>query len=175
MNRRAYLATLSMGTATFTGCTTLFIDSEDVTPYQELSNKGQQLFNQMLDEEAVSGVESDFPSRLWAADYIRFEETVYAIERDQTGQSISEYSLEMHRAPESRIESDAEIVKFEDLSMEAQDTFRTAQVGRIYSRERFPEQLHEYNYIEYQNEYYELEKSIGHLLVWELSVSKTLF
>lgn len=74
---------------------------------------------------------------------------------------------------ETTIENESEVIAFEQLSTDAQDAFETARYERLYkTRERLPGQLGEYECVKYQNGYYRLEKAVGDIPEWELSVSK---
>lgn len=189
MKRRAYLAVFSGGLASLAGCTESLsnrrpIDkvrtpsstttySEDVTPYENLSDEGQLLFKDILEAGHITVPVSELPSSLSEAEYVRYEGTVYSVHQRQTHQYVSEYSFSTSKVEKPAIEDKSALVAFEQLFSEAQDVFKAAQTeGRYTTRDSLPDQVIEHRYVMYQDTYYNLQVSVGDIPIWKLSASK---
>lgn len=140
----------------------------EVISYQDLSPASRQTFRQLVDNGSIQGVCSEFPNEFWEAPAIRYQNILYAVEKEQTGRFIAEYSLETERIKESSIENESEVIAFEDLTQEARDVFESAPTRP--TQERLPKQLYEHRYARYEDDHYELIIIHGDLIECELTV-----
>lgn len=140
----------------------------EVISFQDLSPASRQTFRQLVDNGSIQGACSEFPNELWEAPAISYQNSLYAVEKEQTGQFIAEYSLETERIDESSIENESEVIVFEDLTQEAREVFESAPTRP--TRERLPEQLYEHRYVRYEGAHYELIIIHGDVIECELTV-----
>ncbi|WP_416840765.1 hypothetical protein [Haloferax sp. DFSO52] len=193
MNRRTYLVGLA-STAALAGCTgsgpptagrsettgettgrsETTSHSETVVQYRDLSDEGKNVFEALLETDSLVGPKSDFPTDIWTADYVEYEGTVYAIERDQTGDYIAEYSVHTEFVNETAIEDDAAVIAFEELTPTAQDIFEASRFGEQQESVGDPSShFGQYDYVRYEGDYYRVATVVGDIPEWELSAMKT--
>ncbi|WP_411964113.1 hypothetical protein [Haloferax sp. YSMS24] len=183
MKRRTYLAGLA-STASLAGCTgtapptagrsETTVPSEAVVQYSDLSDEGKDVFEALLETDSLVGPKSDFPTGIWNAEYVDYEGTVYAIERDQTGDYIAEHSVQTEFVNETAIEDDADVVAFEELTPYAQDIFEASRSGAGGESLGDPSShFAAYDYVRYEGEYYRVATVVADIPEWELSAEKT--
>lgn len=146
---------------------------EAVVQYRTLSDEGRDVFEALLETDSLVGTESDFPDDVWAADYVDYEGTVYAIERSRTGNYRSKFVLSTEFVDEGDVEDDADVVAYEELDPAARDAFEKARTdGEYRSRGEPPSQLVQHRYVGYEGDYYRLDRVVADVPTWELSAAK---
>lgn len=55
------------------------IPEEQITEYEDLSGKGQELFDVLVSTGSVERPPNEFPSKLWGAQYVRYEDELYSV------------------------------------------------------------------------------------------------
>lgn len=148
------------------------IPSENITTYESLSEQGKGLFRTISEEGAVERPIDRFPSRLWEAEYVRYNGEIYAISKTDTGQFIAEYTVTVHSVNEADVD-ESELISYKDLSQDAKDAFTQAlNQGRYTSRdERLPGKLGDVRFVKRDDEYYKLRITVGDIRVWKLSTT----
>jgi len=150
--------------------TTTQIPGEGVTEYASLSDTGKELFMTMLEGQSIERPSTEIPDQLWEAEHVRYKGQTYSIARSPE-HNVSSYTLEVWQVNKSTVD-EAKVVQYTGLSTDAKHAFRQALDTGSYNDGSLPEKLTEAQYVEYNQDHYELRVAVGDTRVWRLSVSE---
>lgn len=145
-----------------------------LTSYESLSEKGQELFREIVQTEGpVERASDEIPWKLWNAEYVEFQDDVYRLSKRQTTSGVAEHTLEVGITVQSEVD-ESELAAYSDLSEAARNAFTQAHDEGSYTvrEEPLPDDLREVQFVKYDGSYYELQFIVADFPIWELSVSK---
>lgn len=146
------------------------IPEERITEFEQLTEDGRELFEQLLSQEHVEIGSDRLPSGLEDAEYVRHQDAVYAVTKTYTDEFVSEYTLEVQTIHPDYVDQE-EVVAYGDLTEEAQDAFLEAvETGSVsYRDETLPGKLVSTSYVKYDDDYYELTVIIADIPIVRIS------
>lgn len=147
------------------------IPAEKITEYESLTETGQELFQILLSKGSVERPVDEIPTKLWEAEYVRYEDKVYSVSKTDTDRNIGEYTLDITSVDESEVD-ESELVTYKDLSEGAKEAFNQALNEGEYTARggTLPGKLDEARYVKYDRDYYKLIVAVGDIRIWEIGI-----